>query len=135
MALRPSVFKGFNGNPGATHNAVQAFETSVRRTLPGDYRELLMQCNGGEGFIGDNYLMLWRVEDLNQFNDDYDVESHIDDVLLIGSNGGGEAYGFDMAATPWRVIRVPFVGMAQRLVEHVAPDFSAFLEVLYESTH
>ena len=94
-----------------------------------------MQTNGGEGFVGDDsYLMLWKVEELQQFNRDYEVAKYLDNVLLIGSSGGGDAYGFDVARVPWRVIRVPFVGMEPRLVELVAPTFSEFLEVLYASS-
>jgi hypothetical protein len=78
--------------------------------------------------------MLWRVEDLQQFNKDYEVDEYLDNVLLIGSSGGGDAYGFDIEKKPWSIIRVPFVGMEPRLVESVAPTFSDFLEVLHASS-
>lgn len=135
MVLRAGLLNKFNGNPPASHEAVRDFEIATSLNLPADYCEFLMQSNGGEGFIGnDSYLMLWRVEDLQQFNKDYEVAEYLDNVLLIGSSGGGEAYGFDIGKKPWPIVRVPFVGMESRLVESLAPTFSEFLEVLHASS-
>jgi hypothetical protein len=135
MVTRADLLKKFNGNPPASREAVSEFAIATGLKVPTDYRDFLMKNNGGEGFIGDDsYLMLWRVEDLQQFNKEYEVEEYLDNVLLIGSSGGGDAYGFDIGKKPWPIIRVPFVGMEPRLVESVAPTFSEFLEVLNASS-
>lgn len=52
-------------------------------------------------------------------------------LFLFGSDGGGEAFAFDLRSNPPPVVSVPFVGMDLSLVEFVAVDFGAFLEVLY----
>ena len=133
--IRADLLKKFTGNPPASHEAVSDFEIATGMNLPADYRDFLKRNNGGEGFIGeDSYLMLWRVEDLQQFNKDYEVAEYLDNVLLVGSSGGGDAYGFDIGQKPWAIIRVPFVGMEPSLVESVAPTFSEFLEVLHASS-
>jgi hypothetical protein len=36
------------------------------------------------------------------------------DLLLFGSDGGGEAYAFDTRESPWGVVKVPFIGMSDR---------------------
>jgi len=38
-----------------------------------EYKEFLRQQNGGEGFIGSAYVILWRVEDLLAVDESYQV--------------------------------------------------------------
>jgi hypothetical protein len=56
--------------------------------------------NGGEGFIGENYLRAWPVEDLIQSNKDYRVDEAAPGLFLFGSSGGGEAFAFDTRSAP-----------------------------------
>jgi len=75
-------------------------------TLPSDYLDFLRQYDGGEGFIGDNYIVLWKAEELADFNREYGVEKYAPGVLLFGSDGGGEGYGFDTSSAPKTVVRM-----------------------------
>lgn len=63
--------------------------------MPDDYVGFLRTANGGEGWIGDRYLVLFRIEDLGTLNVGYEVGELAPGFLLIGSNGAGEAVGFD----------------------------------------
>ena len=47
-------------------------------------------------------------------------------IFLFGSNGGGEAYGFDKRPST-SVVQVSFVGIDRSLVEYLAPSFTEFL--------
>ncbi len=49
---------------------------------------------------------------------------------MIGSNGGGEAYGFDMRSMPWKVSKVPFIPMAWDDSIFVGDSFESFLQNL-----
>jgi hypothetical protein len=51
-------------------------------------------------------------------------------LLLVGTNGGGEGYGFDTRATEWTVVKMQMVGMAWELALPLAPSFDAFLAAL-----
>lgn len=79
--------------------------------LPQDYIDFLRASNGGDGFLGQNYVMLWRVEELKPLNDSYEVAQFAPNLLLFGSDGGGEAYAFNTRMRPWPVVKVPFIGM------------------------
>ena len=51
--------------------------------------------NGGEGDIGETWLILYPLEELQEINDDYEIEEFLPGHIIIGSNGGGELYGID----------------------------------------
>jgi len=62
-------------------------EESVGRKLPATYGQFLAVHDGGEGFVGENYLILWSIVELASANRDYQVEEWVPGLLLFGSNG------------------------------------------------
>lgn len=120
----------FNGIAGAPQDAIQLTSDVLKAKLPGDYRAFLEATNGGEGMIGETYIMLWRIEELGKMNESYQVAEYAPGLLLIGSDGGGEAFAFDMRNDPWPVVKVPFVGMDLQYVEFLSSSFYEFLRVL-----
>ena len=71
-------------------DVVEGLFSRLGVSLPGDYLEFLRQHNGGEGFVGDNYIIFWRAEELADFNREYEVDKYAPGILLFGSDGGGE---------------------------------------------
>ena len=63
--------------------------------LPKQYLEFMKMHNGGQGDIGETWLELFTLEDLQEINDDYCIEDFLPDHIIIGSNGNGELYGID----------------------------------------
>lgn len=120
----------FHGRPGADPAAIQAFQQATGLVLPDDCVEFLRMFDGGEGFVGSQYLVLWGINELQQFNADYEVERYLPGYLLIGSDGGGEAYGFKLNSNSWKVVRVPFIGMERESVKELGSSFSEFLTSL-----
>lgn len=114
-------------NAGAPAGTIRDAASSLSYSLPADYVQFLLEHNGGEGFIGDNYLILWKVEELDPFNREYEVGQYAPGLLLFGSSGGGEAYGFDTREIAMPVVRVPFIGMELRYVRSVASSFTDLL--------
>lgn len=106
------LLEDFSGNDPVAENGLPAIETKLGKTLPADYKELLEISNGGEGSLGKEYLMIWAVEELVEYNQQYEVEKYAPGWLVFGSNGGGEAYAFDYRSGQFGgVVKVPFVGM------------------------
>jgi hypothetical protein len=124
------ILRGWQLNVGASEDAICDAVSSIGCSLPSDYMQFLRDYDGGEGFIGDNYVILWKAEELNVFNREYEVEQYAPGLLLIGSNGGGEGYGFDMRDSTLPVIRIPFIGMELRYVRVVGSGFTDFLNRL-----
>lgn len=121
----------FHGQPAVSESVLSRYKELIGR-LPKDYVEFLRIADGGEGFIGQSvYVIFWRLEEILPFNRAYEVQSYAPDLLLFGSNGGGEAFAFDTRRSPWTIGMVPFVGMDRELFETAASDFLTFLDVLY----
>jgi hypothetical protein len=68
-------------------------------------------------------------------NGEYEVSRYAPGLFLIGSDGGGEAFAFDLRdARSERVVSVPFVGMDIASIRILGDDFSAFLDRLYDES-
>lgn len=89
--------------------------------------------NGGEGFIGEAYVILWRLEELMDMNIGYEVADYAPGMFLFGSDGGGEAFAFDIRSDTRPIVSIPFLPMDVKLARAVAPDFNGFLEKLFKS--
>src|SRR3954464_2022763 len=90
------VFEKFSGGPSASPDAVHQLQDKLGVRLPDDYALFLQEeADGGEGVIGSTYIILWRVEQVLELNAAYHVSEFAPGLVLFGSNGGGEAFGFD----------------------------------------
>ena len=116
---------------GASDSSIRESEAKLGFNFPVEYIAFLKLTNGGEGFIGEEYAIFWNVEELAEANADYQVHEYAAGLLIFGSNGGGEAYGFDTRREPWPVVRMPFVGMNWGQAISIGDSFSEFLERLH----
>ena len=92
-----NFIKNLSCNTPASQIAITDFEKYSNFKLPKDYVEFLKETNGGEGFVGENsYVIFWPLEKLLEYNKAYNVQEYAPGLFLIGSDGGGEAYAFDM---------------------------------------
>lgn len=123
----------FNGNPPASGASIDQCSAPLKRRLPPDYVRFLQRMNGGEGFIGKNYVVLWRVENLSGWNSNYNVDQFAPGLLIFGSDGGDEAFAFDMRFDPPPIVAVPFVAMELGDAKLIAPSFDAFMEKIARS--
>ena len=127
------LLTSLNKQPGASDAAIAEGGRQLNLKLPEEYVEFLKLSNGGEGFIGKNsYVILWGVDELASLNQSYEVQQYAPGFLVFGSNGGGEAYGFDTRTTTWPVVQIPFVGMDWSLAQPLGGSFNDFLETLHE---
>ncbi len=128
-----SLLANLSPNAPASMTAVEEVERQLGVKLPHEYVKFVTRTNGGEGFIGqDAYVILWAIGDLASMNQAYEVQKHASGLLIFGSDGGGEAFGFDTRNPGWPVVQVPFVGMTWDLAQSMGATFNEFLERLYE---
>ena len=86
---------GWNSNKETNLNDIVIVEEQLHIVFPEDYLEFLKWSNGGEGYIGENYISFWKVEDLAALNTEYQIQKYLSEKFLgIGTDGGGICYGF-----------------------------------------
>lgn len=101
--------------------------------FPEDYKDFMLKHNGAEGCMGENsYVQLWSLENIIKYNQGYDVEKYVPGLILIGSDGGNEAYAYDSRDKSKPIVSVPFIVMNFDDVVKCADNFTDFLQYLYE---
>jgi len=60
--------QAFQPNAPASTEALASLRTGLLKSLPESYFAFLTRANGGEGFIGNRYVQLWRAEELAEMN-------------------------------------------------------------------
>jgi hypothetical protein len=124
------VLAEFNGRPPADADSIRRLEVEAGFRLPEDYAAFLMRSDGGEGFIGGFYLILWSTGELLKLNRAFHVDEFAPGLFLFGSDGGGEGLAFDRRSDAQPVVSVPFVGMELELANVMGKSFTEFLENL-----
>ena len=109
-------------NGPAEMSTIDNLSKNLAATLPESYIEFLKEHDVCEGFIGDNYIIFWKAEEVVDFNREYEVETYAPGIFLFASNGGGEGYGFDTLNAALPIVRIPFIGMDRQYAISVASD-------------
>ena len=129
-----ALLEKFDANGPSATGIMDCVERHFGCLLPVQYKGFMGAHDGGEGFIGKQYLILWRAGELIDFNRDYEVAKYAPGLLLFGSNGGGEAFAFDTReAENMKIRMVPFIGMSLQDAKLIADTFEDFLMRLAES--
>ena len=120
-------------NKPASLNTIEEVEKSLGIKFPSDYVDFMLFTNGCEGSIGESYIVMWPIEEIVQNNEDFEVEEYVPGLILFGSNGSGEAFGFDMRTEKPSYIMVPFLLEAEAVISQ-GSTINAFFERLYTDT-
>lgn len=110
-SILATTFESFVRNPAASRDVIQSLITAINIELPPDYIEAFQFMNGGEGFVGESYFRLYPAEKIIPLNTLYGTSEFAPNLLIFGSNGGGEAFAFDKRRTPIRITQIPFIPM------------------------
>ncbi|OJX39880.1 MAG: hypothetical protein BGO78_13985 [Chloroflexi bacterium 44-23] len=117
-------------NPGVNDSQLKTLSLSLTHPLPDDFISFMKFSNGAIGMMGINYLEIVKAEELIPFNRDYSVESDAPGLFIFGTDGGGEAYGFDFREQDPVVVEVPFIGMDWEVAIRKGDNFLDFLQKL-----
>ena len=126
------LFENFTFNSPIPKKGIEEVEKELKIKFPPGYVDFMLKTNGGEGTIGEeSYLKLWKVEVLLESNEGYLVSEFAPGLLIIGSDGGGTAYGYDFREELPKLIEVDFIGMDIKNPYYSTYDFFEFIEYLY----
>jgi hypothetical protein len=118
--------RSFVVTPGAAATAIATAEAALRCALPTGLRELYARTNGGEGFIGENYLRIYPVDRLPPLNLAFGVAEFAPELRIFGSNGGGEAFAILAGGVP-RFVQLPFIPMVRKYSRDLGSDLEEFM--------
>jgi hypothetical protein len=129
MAGIGDLLKGFEFNDPASEDQIAAFERTAGISLPRCYRDFLKMGNGGEGPVGEcGYARFWKIGEIADLNRDYHVQESLPGYLLIGSDGGGEAFAIKRDEAVY--VQVTFVGLSEEDCMSMGNGFEEFLSNL-----
>jgi hypothetical protein len=128
--LDPSDFKTLRCRGRASREAIDAVERAPGFKLPADYVEFVKACDGAEGEVGAHWLALWPVSELQELNAAYGVAEFAPGLFIFATDGGNEAYAFDMRSEPMHVVNVPLVGLSVELADPYGESFTDFMRML-----
>jgi hypothetical protein len=118
----------------ATQDDIRAAEATLGVKLPTDYKTFLARSNGADGFVGEAYVMLWSVDELHALNEGYEVKKYAPGYIIFRSDGGGEAFAFDLTQPDMPIVSLPFVGMDRKYAKEIGYKFIADIRTREAST-
>lgn len=113
------------------NEVVESIENRLGFTFPEDYKEYLLNYQGFEGSIGEEYVILWDLNDLLEQNEEYFILENLPATVGIGSNGAGELIALERKdENEFRVVLTPFIDLSQEYHIHIGDSFTDFLQRL-----
>jgi hypothetical protein len=100
--------------------------------VPRDLRAFLEQHDGGRGKVGTRPLILWSAEEIARKAQTEEVSLAIPGLLLFGTDGGAEAYGYLPRLRQRRYGRIPLIAAGVHEFEALADSLQALLDALAE---
>ncbi len=119
--------------PAAPDSSIQELLNTLGFSLPDEYLDFMRLANGGEGELGiwPGWFILWAIENVVEWNKDYEVADRYPGFLAFGSNGGGEMLAFDLRnQEPFPVVALPHIGFDAEDAMFVAHSFHEFVNHL-----
>ncbi len=95
--------------------------------MPAEYANFLAASDGGEGFVGETYIVLWKAGELDELNDDFNVAASAPGLVMFGTDGGEEGFAFDARGA---VVMIPITAMDPATARPVGGSFREFLDRL-----
>ena len=122
------IANNWNSNSVIDLTVLTVLEKELNIIFPKDYITFLKWSNGGEGSIGDNYISLWKCEDLSTLNNEYKIQKYLsENVLAIGTDGGGICYGFKLKEN-YTIFKCPLSDLDINEVVTIATSFKNLFE-------
>ena len=116
---------------GVSLEVVKHAQKELGLELPDDYVNFVTLHNGGEGWVGNSYLILWSVEKILSITEETGFAEFNTGFYIFGSNGGGEAYAFDARSGDLSIVEIPYIGSPEDAI-YCGRTFQEFIEFLYD---
>ncbi|HKV32092.1 MAG TPA: SMI1/KNR4 family protein [Candidatus Dormibacteraeota bacterium] len=117
---------------GSTDEELDAAEAALGMRLPGDYRAMMHQANGGEAEFGKSWVRIWSVELLVETNAYFRANDFAPGLVFFGTDGGGEAYAWDLRPNRRATyIVIPFIVPEDAAIVPCGDTLEEFVATLF----
>jgi hypothetical protein len=110
---------------GASKEALDAIQG-----LPPDLRVFLQQHDGGRGKVANRPVILWSAEQIAREAQSQEVSLSTPGLLLFGTDGGAEGYGYLSRLRQRRYGRIPLIAAGPHEFEAMADSLRDLLQAL-----
>jgi hypothetical protein len=117
---------------GANADQIARAEADMDCKLPEDVKAVLREYDGGRGTVGPRKrpFELWSIERIADECEAQEVTRAVPGLVLFGSDGGSEGYGFYPQASGRKYGRVPLLAAGPHEFEGLADSFAGLLDAL-----
>ncbi len=122
--MKESLASWYKVKP-ATAKEISDFERRSYLRLPKDYRNFLLQTNGGEGSVGELYLSAWSIKELEDLNVSYGVRDRLGASRLGIANDGDYCLALDYSGITMypSLIGFPLGGIDEAEIVLIGRDY------------
>jgi hypothetical protein len=106
--------------PSATPSDLLELERVLGISLPTEHRDFLLWSNGGELDANGQAIDFWNADKVAARNQRLQVSQRLPNLLLIGSNEGEIALGFEGTAGATHFIAIPFGGLSPETIKIIS---------------
>jgi hypothetical protein len=122
--MRPDYSKfEMDFQPGATEEEIQELINISGGRLPPDYLDFLRFSNGAFGTL----VYIYPIREVIKYAQSEWIKTDIPGLLVIGSNGGDEAYGYNLNLPIPEIVMTPFIGGEWDNAVSIGTSFLEFL--------
>src|SRR3954470_16657954 len=100
--------------------------------LPPDLRAFLAEHDGASGRVGNRPVVLWSAEQIAREAQSQEVSLATPGLLLFGTDGGAEGYGYLARLRERRYGRIPLIAAGAHECESMGSTRSEWLQALRE---
>jgi hypothetical protein len=117
---------------GATDEQIAHAESEMDCKLPGDVKALLREHDGGRGTLGPRKrpFELWSIQRIADECEAQEVTRAVPGLVLFGSDGGSEGYGFLPDAPGKKYGSIPLLAAGPHEFEGLADSFADLVRAL-----
>lgn len=119
---------GLERQPGADSVTLRRLQEAVGLPLPDSYVQLLQASNGGEWWIGENFIRLRGATDLT--DDPFPFAEFVPGVLFFAGDGGAALFGFDLREGSGRVLVLHTDDLQPKHAIELGENLEAFFDLL-----
>ena len=119
---------------GAGEERIEEIEEQMDCKLPRDVKGFLREHDGGEGTIGARKrpIELWSIERIRAECEAQEITRAVPGLLLFGSDGGSEGYGWLPRLERGRYGRISLLAAGAHEFESLGESFEELLRALAE---